>query len=839
MKKRTRIFYISSVIVIGLISLVYALFPLWAQILLERNLPNDWRLHTFSIERPSLGQLRINQITINDAQDHSLTVTGVLLKFSPLDQQLESITIDKLDGQLSLEFLMKKALFDVNNDAELQQQAHLDKPIRLPQIALYHLAIKLELDPQSSIQFSGQIDIDPSAMQGEIQVMTSWNDQLRLQLEQKKQQMDLAAQLRSFSLAKWMAVLRPILHRLAPQTDIELSHLTGQVSGLMNAHFLISKKPNDAGLFLFDLASEPVWLMALESDLTLQELSLYQSAWNLQELNAGVKTHFKQGQWQTQIDQLTSIFQLNHSLEWLNKSTLSIHSDELLLSANTQSFDISGLLEVEQQTIRLNSHWPWDKQQNSQHQIALTIQQLDERWSPWLQSLAIANINADMAFELKQVNGRWVVLNAKSGLWELKDVTLKQPLNSQLGSAQLQLIFAPQFRLDQPEWLSAVFNIEALNIESKPWMTWTQVDLLAEATRESDKISVTYQVNPSTKTLLSQKLLLTGTEIRPHVSGTLAINSNTHEVDATVKSEVALYSSKAMLSALMSKQKKLLQEVTITEPLQVNASLSLNGKQAQQVQLNGEAELVVPAISLGDISATKVSIQLQWPRLQHWFQVSLNSQFELDYLKKDRQYHRVELDAWLQPEFKFQHLVVSSRLFGGEAELVANENYRSWSNSIGQLTLSNIQLEKVSDLLDAQDLSFSGRLSGKLPFVVEQEQLYFKQGELHSERGQVNYIPGGVKKELTKESASDIASIALQNFHYRSLVAKLNRGGPCGFDFDIRLEGHNPDLGNKAEQIFNIKYQPASNVNLYYLLTLGEDFIQQLEQEQLHSACVH
>jgi hypothetical protein len=317
------------------------------------------------------------------------------------------------------------------------------------------------------------------------------------------------------------------------------------------------------------------------------------------------------------------------------------------------------------------------------------------------------------------------------------------------------------------------------------------------------------------------------------------LNLTDGKLELLVNTSIDLYSPKPFLMRLVPKQKPLIKELEIASPIHLTGRLTGRKMQQQAAELKGSLSIDISGLSLADTSIDNASFAFNWADMQPWYRVNFLSSVDLNYRNRDQQHHQLELEALLYPKIQFRRFTLASKLLGGEAQLIANEDYRSWNDSSGELVLNQIKLEHLSQLLESSDLSFSGELSGRLPLYIAQNQLHFGQGELRSERGQINYIPGGVKKKLTKETAPDIATIALQNFHYQSLIAKLNRGGPCGFDFDIRVEGHNPDIGDQAKQIFNIKYQPASNVNMYYLITLGEDFIQQLDQQGIHSGCVH
>lgn len=284
---------------------------------------------------------------------------------------------------------------------------------------------------------------------------------------------------------------------------------------------------------------------------------------------------------------------------------------------------------------------------------------------------------------------------------------------------------------------------------------------------------------------------------------------------------------------------------TTMKPYQLNSDLDgivnivVKQQPDREFKIKGN---VVSIISDASITASRFSdirLEANWPELQPWFNFGLSTQFKVDYLAQDQQEYIANADVLLIPDFKLKGVNIKAKLLEGDASASTPNEYLGLDDLSGKLILDKVDLEKVLTIANLTALSASGKVSGELPFKVENGYPKFEGGQLTSEKGRVSYLPAGKKLELTTDNAKDIASIALQNYHFDKMQLTVNANTPCTFDVNIQLSGRNPDLGKKQSQNFNINYRPNSNVNLFYLLMLGVENIKNFDSEKLYSGCVN
>ncbi len=836
MKTWTKYLIISLSFVILTSVALYSVSPQLIRWVIERELGEHFELQSFEMERPSLSGLHIKELAINTigSSTQRLEVTSLTLELDWLQPKIKLISLKKIEGTLSLEHWLQASRNEKSNS-----YSGGTRSVVFPELSVEQIDLDLDIGEQQSIRLRGGLNFSASQMDSALTITSSWEDKIQLSIAQEASDVAIRSNVTIHSPGNWSKLVT----RFFPNMSDTLSSLSNNVSGQLsgNAVAKLTINPNQNSSTSLALTTEPVVLKLVfaEANIRIVNAAIAEKILRIENINTDLKLRFSDGVWQNKTEKLSALVELFEPPEWLNKRKFQVSGHDWMLLLNGEKVDLSGTLVVENSKITIKSYWPERNLNESTHRVSLNLSKLDKQWSDALKGKSIGKVLGDIEFNLKRNSDTWLLNNTKLSNGKLYDLSSKEPVRLTLKRLEVYPAFPKQFALNEPKVDSLKWNAFGLNIQAKKWKAWSQVDLSADMKSLPDYFDVNLALNPSKLELVSKELLLTGSELKLNVVGRFRIPYDFNSFDGSVEFDSLVYSPKPMLMTIAPEQKKLIQNLVVASTPTLSGKVSISKAQHQTLHLKGSSSITVTNSSLGELTATQFDVHVNWAKYQPWHQFEVLSQFDLNYQSIDQQQHEVKLYADILPELRFKNLKIDSKLFDGEANVFANDNYEPWSSSSGVLSVSNVNLEKVSKVMASSDLFFSGRLSGKLPFYVEQNQLHFHDGLLRSEQGVVRYLPGGIKKSLTKESVSNIASIALQNFHYNLLNAKLNKGGPCSFDFDIRLEGRNPDLGDKAQQNFNIKYQPGSNVNLYYLLLLGQDFIKQLEQNNLHSACVN
>lgn len=666
---------------------------------------------------------------------------------------------------------------------------------------------------------------------------------------------------------------------------------TQQLSGMIDLSFDGTLNLNTASNANSNIQTNLLDIINLETKLSLQEATIETGNIALNSINGDINIR-KESHWHAAESSITGNLDTSKLKLAIKPYPLKfrIELNEFQLVDNR--ININTTLTIENKhRLTIKSDIPLDMSTASEHQLALKLISLDENVSSLLKGINIDKITADATFELHKQQEQWHLLNLKSQPIMIDTLSINKPTPTTAHSISLHPTWKTDIKLSDVNtftasnsssklsWLPEDTNptvAQLLNqlrqltikgnkfIELSKWQSEIHNDIEVSLDLSNQQFSLKWlPVDDSDKTITqattSNRSVIT---MNGDLKGKLTpsnINFHTH-FQADIKQ------IKPLLNRLQKKPGKLIKNLTLNHTNQLSLNTSLNGQWAfntsaadEAIQLAGFIKSSDNSITLSGTKLSDIMLKLIWQApsgsennldlmqdniinedsFTLWNKFQLIISANMDYQGLDQQQHQFSSDIWLSDPIKIKQLTLNSKLLDGSLSLQSFKQYKTLNQVSGTLNVDHISLKKISRIMDKPELAMTGFLNGELPFHFKDGYLNFEKGLLSSENGVIKYLPQGKKIELTQETVSNIANITLQNFHYRVMNANLISGGPCGFDFKIRLEGHNPDIGKNSHQVFNINYQPQSNVNLFYLLLLGKENIKKLDQTLLHSGCVN
>lgn len=834
--------FLISVLIVFIISMstVYIFSPQLVRWALVQKLPEQWQLASFSMERPSWRQVTINQLKIitDPLSQQILELDGAVIKADWLNLSLNSIEIDRIGGIVSIESIfstMSPMTLDGSNQPGNKNSVDA---FSVPEVFVKQLDVRLNTKDEF-IKISGSMQTINRNLIGNIDIATSWNDFLNLNIKQQDKDIGMNGSLNIGSLNYWLMLLKTYGYEKDLISKLVTRELEGNIAGEFFVKLVLLNEEPQSSVWSFSIGDYTLLLDSVDSKLGFAGFAFSGDDVKASNLTLQADVVFKGGRLLVNVGQAQFNLNVLPTIPWLSKSEFNVSSNKLFITYEESELHFLGNLSVDNQKLEFNSKGLFGEGKSSRHSVVISLVDLNESWTPYLKAMSIGQAQGTIEFELVNQRAFWIVSNVKPISWELKEISYQALAEAKLPELKVSMKLPSEMKLNGFGLTELHLNGQGLNIQNKTWNTWSQFDFKSTVRVNPGFWDVGVQVVPTQVDLVSKDLLLTGTEVKPTLNSHLQFYSASQKVQGSLEFNGDIYSIKPLLTKLLPKHKKMIKELIVNNPPNLSSNVNFYYDPSKGIELQGIHSLTAAGVSIGQLFSKSLEVSFYWSEMQPWNRAHVVSAFDLNFGDIDQQQHKVQFDVLFTPELQFKGLDSSSRLFSGEAKVVGGPEFKSWSDSSGEIELENLDLEKISRVLSSKDLSFSGKLSGKIPFLVSNKQLHFADGQLKSEQGTVKYVPGGIKKTLTKDTMSDIAAIALQNFHYHLLTAKLNKGGPCGFDFDIRLEGKNPELGDGTQQNFNIKYQPESNVNLYYLMLLGDSFIKELKRDSLHSACVN
>lgn len=129
------------------------------------------------------------------------------------------------------------------------------------------------------------------------------------------------------------------------------------------------------------------------------------------------------------------------------------------------------------------------------------------------------------------------------------------------------------------------------------------------------------------------------------------------------------------------------------------------------------------------------------------------------------------------------------------------------------ILVDNIDLEVLFDLIEVEGLTGNGRLDGRIPLTLEDNQITIQNGNLIAE------IPGMLRFQSEKASQllagagkeMDMLLQAMQDFHYTELTLKLNKSAAHDLVATLSLLGNNPNVMDG--QMFRLNINLESNLD--------------------------
>jgi hypothetical protein len=111
------------------------------------------------------------------------------------------------------------------------------------------------------------------------------------------------------------------------------------------------------------------------------------------------------------------------------------------------------------------------------------------------------------------------------------------------------------------------------------------------------------------------------------------------------------------------------------------------------------------------------------------------------------------------------------------------------------------------DLAQFKAIELSGSLSGILPMTISENSITITDGRLENDPpgGVIQYLPGlNVEDDEGAVSDLGLASRALANFEYDSLISDVNYTESGDLKLQMRLTGINPDMDATQPVILNL-----------------------------------
>lgn len=123
-----------------------------------------------------------------------------------------------------------------------------------------------------------------------------------------------------------------------------------------------------------------------------------------------------------------------------------------------------------------------------------------------------------------------------------------------------------------------------------------------------------------------------------------------------------------------------------------------------------------------------------------------------------------------------------------------------------KLHLSYLDLGRLFEQIAIEGLSGSGRLSGELPLLINQDSVSIADGRLHSASGGIIRYRSDTAEQTLAGGGEQVQLMlqALRNFHYSSLELIIAMQADGQTRLQVSMQGHNPDLLAGQPFDFNI-----------------------------------
>lgn len=150
---------------------------------------------------------------------------------------------------------------------------------------------------------------------------------------------------------------------------------------------------------------------------------------------------------------------------------------------------------------------------------------------------------------------------------------------------------------------------------------------------------------------------------------------------------------------------------------------------------------------------------------------------------------------------------IDAKALGGSVNIAQAHWPFDISRSVN-VQLTSIDLEELLELDPKQGIIVTGKISGNLPIMFNDQQFTIAGGKLHNVNNGIIKVANNPTVEELK--ASDIqlklAFDAMQNIHYHQLSSDVSMANDGYMLFDTVIKGRNPDLDNDVNLNLNLSY---------------------------------
>ncbi|MGH1542812.1 MAG: intermembrane phospholipid transport protein YdbH family protein [Arenicella sp.] len=144
-----------------------------------------------------------------------------------------------------------------------------------------------------------------------------------------------------------------------------------------------------------------------------------------------------------------------------------------------------------------------------------------------------------------------------------------------------------------------------------------------------------------------------------------------------------------------------------------------------------------------------------------------------------------------------------------DGSVVVNDAVYDLDKPVNRLLveLDEVDVDRLVQLNQLDDIEATGRISGRLPVIVDQQGVQVEKGQLQSLKpgGVIRYL--GDTEALEQNQLANIAVQVLKNFNYDDLQAETQYSQNGDLNVLLRLQGNNPDYESGREINLNINVQ--------------------------------
>ena len=797
-----RIFYSLSALALMLVAL-YLSVPVIAKWQIAERLPNGFSIEAIDIPYGTFDSFWIRNLIIRDEFNNQITVSDLKLSFSIFELAVKKISI----GQVNLDIPEVDSLRLINNSAS---NASSSTSFNLPfLLAIDQITGKTRYN-NTEFQVQGQANFNGDKNQLSLDVSSSVGARGTLKLNQT----DIE------NLDVYFETVQLPINLLSPFYRNLLSEHNTSLSGLIDVKIEDTFRLND--IYDFNLKE-------LIVDLKISELAIEHPQGMLTSplLSAKIK---KTPNDLTVNTSLISNITLAKALTFSKKTNFKVAMNDAFISLNTDRVTFIFPIFIDDQ-IEVNSKGTYflnSKEINSNHQFASKEISSVSLPVDFLKSYSAENIHGQ--FELSGSTDAPEVIQISNT--QVKGQKLKLSYQDIDFNSQLFSITLRPFDLSLRD-INGSYSFDISNLILNQYATNIPGVQKGKFSRSKAITSIENRTTAPKDRMSSDysTFVIDGRQ-------TMTINQTKKQWRVGVQGETKLYKPKPLIRTQLMNA-KWLKQITFNAPIITSLDFKLSFENDVINSLVTKTSSTLANWSFADSQIYNSQLMLDSLDNETWDTLKFKFMTLARLKGSDNQEHEIIGTVKMFPIIKLKDIDIDSTIFEGRLSGYTSPEWQEIDQLSGTLSLSNLELKNLVEFIQPEDLNAKGKVTGNLPFFMVDGYPQIKNGQLSSTGGVIEYVPGGVKQQLTKDNVSDIATIALQNFHYSSMQVNLIENTPCEFNIKLRLEGNNPDMGSKQAQIFNINYQPKSNVNLYYLMLLGADNLKNIENDKLHSGCVN